>query len=112
MVAIVRVRAARIYSPAAPAVHVSPFRFREFAKGLAMTQTGSRRGKVAAGIILLLLVAAGGSALVQRESLLAWYSVRQLVRSNDADRDRLAQRVAEQGGTAAPGLVNGPLTPN
>jgi hypothetical protein len=72
-----------------------------------MQQPGSYRLKVAGGIILMLLVAAGGWALVQRESLLAWYSVRQLIRSDEADRDRLAERVAERGEAAVPGLLDG-----
>jgi hypothetical protein len=72
-----------------------------------MPQPGSSKWKITAGIIFMLLVAAGGWALMQRHFLLAWYSVRQLVRSDEANRDRLAERVAELGEAAVPELLDG-----
>jgi HEAT repeat protein len=48
----------------------------------------------------------GGWAWTQRDTLVAWYCVRQLARSNESDRDRLAERVAERGEAAVPELLD------
>ena len=68
-----------------------------------MTQPGKR--KLATGIVLMLVVAAGW-AWARRDTLRAWYHVRQLARASDADRDRLAERVAELDDAAVPPLLD------
>ena len=66
-----------------------------------MTQ-GKR--KFIAGVVLTLIVAAGWG-WARRESLRAWYFVRQLATANEADRERLAERVADLGAAAVPSLL-------
>src|SRR5215468_10984182 len=69
-----------------------------------MTQGGSRKRKFVV-LLVLVLVAAGGWGWACRDMIQAWYWVRQLARAGEADRERLARRVADLGEPAVPRLL-------
>lgn len=71
-----------------------------------MIKTDRRNGKYVLGLVLLVLLGLGVLAWLERAPLLAWFHVRMLVSAGDGNRAERAQRVAQLGHAAVPGLLN------
>ncbi len=71
-----------------------------------MIKTDRRNGRYVLGLVLLVLLGLGVLAWLERAPLLAWFHVRMLVSAGDGNRAERAQRVAQLGHAAVPGLLN------
>jgi hypothetical protein len=71
-----------------------------------MAGRGGWGRKFLGGLTLVLVLGCGVVAWRERSTLMSWYYVRSLARASDGDRERWAERVANLGETALPGLFN------
>src|SRR5215471_12521905 len=72
----------------------------------AMALLSARSVRAFALLMVLVLLAGGAVAWVQRERLLTWYYLRNLMHATEANAATCIQRVASRGESAVPGLLD------